>query len=200
MAALNPRVQKEFLKCKSAERKGKSEISVRLVEEKDMSHWKGVFKGPEDSPYQGGVFTVDIKFSHKYPFEPPKMKFDTKVWHPNISSQSGAICLDILKNEWSPALTVRTALISIQALLSAPEPDDPQDAEVAAQFKNAYSAFTEKASRWTKLYAIEIDSEEREKKISSMMQMSFERVKCIHYLNKYDWNVEAATNAYLTGE
>ena len=53
--------------------------------------------------------------------------------HPNISSQSGAICLDILKDQWSPALTLKTALVSIQALLSAPEPDDPQDAVVAQQ-------------------------------------------------------------------
>ena len=50
------------------------------------------------------------------------MKFDTKIWHPNISSQTGAICLDILKNEWTPALTIRTALISLQALLCSPEP------------------------------------------------------------------------------
>ena len=64
------------------------------------------------------------------------MKFDTKIWHPNISSQTGAICLDTLKNEWTPALTIRTALISLQALLCAPEPDDPQDAEVARQYKN----------------------------------------------------------------
>jgi ubiquitin-conjugating enzyme (huntingtin interacting protein 2) len=53
--------------------------------------------------------------------------------HPNISSQSGAICLDILKDQWSPALTLKTALLSVQALLSAPEPDDPQDAVVAQQ-------------------------------------------------------------------
>lgn len=46
----------------------------------------------------------------------------TKIWHPNISSQTGAICLDILKNEWTPALTIRTALISLQALLCSPEP------------------------------------------------------------------------------
>ena len=53
--------------------------------------------------------------------------------HPNISSQSGAICLDILKDQWSPALTLKTALLSVQALLSAPQPDDPQDAVVAQQ-------------------------------------------------------------------
>ena len=63
------------------------------------------------------------------------MKFDTWMWHPNISSVTGAICLDILKNEWTPALTIWTALISLQALLSAPEPDDPQDAEVAGMYK-----------------------------------------------------------------
>ena len=74
---------------------------------------------------------MDIIIPPDYPFKPPKMKFDTKIWHPNVSSQTGAICLDILKNEWTPALTIRTALISLQALLCSPEPDDPQDAEVA---------------------------------------------------------------------
>ena len=61
-----------------------------------------------------------------YPFVPPKMRFITKVWHPNISSANGAICLDILKDQWTPALTLKTALLSLQALLSSPAPDDPQ--------------------------------------------------------------------------
>ena len=73
------------------------------------------------------------------------MKFDTMIWHPNISSQTGAICLDILRGEWSPALSIRTALLSLQALLCGPVPEDPQDAMVASQFKNNYEQFQETA-------------------------------------------------------
>ena len=73
------------------------------------------------------------------------MKFDTKLWHPNVSSVTGAICLDILKNEWTPALTVRTALISLQALMCDPVPDDPQDAEVASMYKSDYELFKKTA-------------------------------------------------------
>jgi ubiquitin-conjugating enzyme (huntingtin interacting protein 2) len=82
------------------------------------------------------------------------MKFETKVWHPNISSQTGAICLDILKNEWTPALTIRTALISLQALLCAPEPDDPQDAVVAGMYKNQRKQFDKTAKDWVQQFAM----------------------------------------------
>ena len=92
---------------------------------------------------------VNIEIPDAYPFEPPKMKFDTKVWHPNVSSQTGAICLDILKNEWSPALTIRTALLSLQALLFEPVPDDPQDAVVANELKRDPDLFKANAKEWT---------------------------------------------------
>jgi len=98
-----------------------SNLSVSILSD-DIYHWKGVLTGPEDTMYSGGRFQIDIQIPSDYPYKPPKMKFDTKIWHPNISSQTGAICLDILKNEWSPALGIRTALLSLQALMCAPEP------------------------------------------------------------------------------
>jgi len=123
----------------------------------DMAHWKGTLKGPEGTPYEGGTFIVDIRLDDDYPYNPPKMKFDTRVWHPNVSSQTGAICLDILKKEWSPALTIRTTLHSLQALLCAPEPDDPQDAEVARQFKDNPEEFKKTATFWTDSFAKPLD-------------------------------------------
>jgi hypothetical protein len=65
--------------------------------------------GPGDSPYSGGVFFVMIQFPPDYPFKPPKVQFQTKVYHPNVNSQ-GSICLDILKEQWSPALTISKVL------------------------------------------------------------------------------------------
>ena len=119
----------------------------------DLTRLVGTLKGPEGTPYEGGVFFVDIVIPQQYPFEPPKMKFENKIWHPNISSQTGAICLDFLKDKWSPALTIKTALLSLQALLSAPEPDDPQDAQVAGMYKSNIEEFNKKAAEWVAQYA-----------------------------------------------
>jgi len=150
MADIN-RIKKELKDCaKDSETSG---LEVKLVDEANLLHWKGAIKGPIGTPYEGGIFRIDIVLPSDYPFVPPKMKYDTKIWHPNISSESGAICLDILKNEWSPALTVRTALISLQALMSAPEPDDPQDAVVAKQYKESHDEYCATAKFWTETYA-----------------------------------------------
>ena len=88
-----------------------------------------------------------------YPFQPVKMKFITKVYHPNVSSASGAICLDILKDAWSPVLTLKSTLISLQSLLCSPEPNDPQDAEVAKHFVTSKQSFNDTARYWTHIYA-----------------------------------------------
>eukprot|EP00921_Rhytidocystis_pertsovi_P003020 GHVQ01005032.1.p1 GENE.GHVQ01005032.1~~GHVQ01005032.1.p1 ORF type:complete len:140 (+),score=18.76 GHVQ01005032.1:342-761(+) len=97
------------------------EVDAHMTDD-NLFSWKGYIKGPEGTPYEKGFFVIDITIPSDYPYTPPVMKFASKIWHPNISSQTGAICLDILKKEWSPALTIRTALLSIQAMLSDPQP------------------------------------------------------------------------------
>ena len=145
----NGRIMKELKELQDGVKKANGELVVEAkVMGDDLRHWKGKIFGPKDTCYEGGIFYVDINIPADYPFKPPKMNFDTKIWHPNISSQTGAICLDILSNEWTPALTIRTALISLQALLCAPEPDDPQDAEVARMFKSDKQLFEHTAKQW----------------------------------------------------
>ena len=68
-------------------------------------HWQATIMGPGDSPYSGGVFFLAIHFPTDYPFKPPKVNFTTRIYHPNINS-NGSICLDILRDQWSPALTI----------------------------------------------------------------------------------------------
>jgi ubiquitin-conjugating enzyme E2 D/E len=87
----------------------------------DQLHWSGTIVGPADSPYADGVFFLDIIFPNDYPFKPPQCKFTTKIYHPNVYS-SGNICLDILKDQWSPALTISKVLLSITSLLTDPNP------------------------------------------------------------------------------
>ncbi|PWA19712.1 hypothetical protein CCH79_00006885, partial [Gambusia affinis] len=97
-------------------------------------HWQATIMGPSDSPYQSGVFFLTIHFPTDYPFKPPKVAFTTKIYHPNINS-NGSICLDILRSQWSPALTVSKVLLSICSLLCDPNPDDPLVPEIAHTYK-----------------------------------------------------------------
>jgi ubiquitin-conjugating enzyme (huntingtin interacting protein 2) len=119
----------------------------------DFTRFKGHFRGPPDTPYEGGKYEVDIRITADYPFRPPEMRFITKIWHPNVSSQTGAICLDTLGTAWSPVLNLKSALISLQSLLSSPEPKDPQDAEVASMLLTRPEQFRHVAREWAIRYA-----------------------------------------------
>ncbi|KAJ3044770.1 hypothetical protein HK097_001374, partial [Rhizophlyctis rosea] len=143
------RVEREIRQCQVDD---DAKVNVQTVND-NLLHLKGYLNGPEDTPYAGGQFVVDIQLPNDYPFQPPKMKFDTRVYHPNISSQTGAICLDILKDQWSPVLTLKTVLISLQSLLCDPVPNDPQDAEVARHYMSDRAGFDQTARQWTQIYA-----------------------------------------------
>eukprot|EP00850_Spirogloea_muscicola_P019003 SM000180S03528 [mRNA] locus=s180:206991:208671:- [translate_table: standard] len=120
--------------------------------EENLRYFNVMILGPEQSPYQGGVFRLELFLPEEYPMAAPKVRFLTKIYHPNID-KLGRICLDILKDKWSPALQIRTVLLSIQALLSAPNPDDPLADNIAKHWKINEPEAVATAREWTHLYA-----------------------------------------------
>merc|ERR1712205_259608 len=120
--------------------------------EDNLRYFNVIIAGPQDSPFEGGVFKLELFLPAEYPMVPPKVRFLTKIYHPNID-RLGRICLDILKDKWSPALQIRTVLISIQALMSAPNPDDPLNNEAAEQWKSNEQAALKTAKEYTEKYA-----------------------------------------------
>ena len=109
---------------------------------------------PLPPPAAGGVFQLELFLPAEYPMSPPKVRYLTKLYHPNVD-KLGRICLDILKDKWSPALQIRTVLLSIQALMSAPNPDDPLDNGVAEQWKADEKKALQNAKTWTQKYAMQ---------------------------------------------
>jgi ubiquitin-conjugating enzyme E2 D/E len=118
----------------------------------DFYYWQATIQGPEDSPYEGGIFILNIHFPADYPFKPPKVNFETKIYHCNINS-SGGICLDILKEQWSPALTISKVLLSISSLLTDCNPDDPLVNDIAQLYRTDRERHDQVAKEWTLAYA-----------------------------------------------
>lgn len=119
----------------------------------NLRYFAVAIEGPGDSPYEKGVFNLELFLPSDYPMAPPKVRFLTRIYHPNVD-KLGRICLDILKDKWSPALQIRTVLLSIQALLSAPNPDDPLDNTVAEVWKNNEQEALRRAREFTESFAM----------------------------------------------
>ena len=143
------RITKEL---KELQREPPANTSAGPVNESDMFNWKAAIVGPDDSPYAEGLFFLNIHFPAEYPFKPPRLQFTTKMYHPNINS-NGGICLDILKDQWSPALTIGKVLLSICSLLTDPNPDDPLVPDIASLYKKDRARFNQIAAEWTEKYA-----------------------------------------------
>ena len=118
----------------------------------NLRYFKVTIEGPVGSPYENGLFHLELYLPDDYPMEAPKVRFLTKIYHPNID-RLGRICLDILKTNWSPALQIRTVLLSVQALLASPNPNDPLANDVAEDWIKNEAGAKAKAKEWTSLYA-----------------------------------------------
>ena len=120
--------------------------------EDNLFRWMATIKGPEDTPYEGGIFHLKIAIPNNYPFNPPKIRFVTRVYHPNINGEGG-ICIDILRDQWSAAMTIDKVLLSISALLGDPNPADPLEPEIARVFKHNRQLFNQTVKEWVRQYA-----------------------------------------------
>jgi ubiquitin-conjugating enzyme E2 D len=143
------RITKEL---KELEQDPPSNCSAGPESDANLYSWTATILGPSDSPYAGGVFNLAIQFPTDYPFKPPKVAFTTKVYHPNINAQGG-ICLDILKDQWSPALSIAKVLLSICSLLTDANPKDPLVPEIARLYESNRAEFNRIAQEWTMQYA-----------------------------------------------
>lgn len=119
------------------------DVGVNIVGN-NLLHWKGYVDGPKNTPYYNKKYILTIKFPVEYPFKPPKITFDTKIFHPNISDK-GEICLDILKNQWMPTMSMYKVLKSIRTLLCEPNIDDPLNPEAAKLYKDNRDEFNKVA-------------------------------------------------------
>lgn len=127
---------------------------VFVIYEPDIINtWEGYINGPIDTPYEGGKFNIIISFPSDYPYNPPLILFKTKIYHPNIN-ENGAICIDILKNEWSPILTISKIMYSLSSLLSEPNADDPLVDNIAQEMKVSPELFFKNAKLYTEKYAM----------------------------------------------
>merc|ERR1712166_37382 len=111
-------------------------------DEDDIFRWSCVIFGPDDTPWEGGVFNLKLVFTNEYPHTAPKVQFTTKMFHPNIYAD-GSICLDILQQKWSPSYGICAILTSIQSLLNDPNPQSPANSEAARLYvenKKEYAA------------------------------------------------------------
>ncbi|KAI9824306.1 MAG: hypothetical protein M1826_007403 [Phylliscum demangeonii] len=129
-------------------------ITVTLLDESDVYKWAIVMKGPPDSPYAGGRFKLQLVLPADYPFKPPALNFQTKIYHPNVANEKGSMCLGMLKgDEWKPSSKILAVLETARNLLVEPNPDDAVETAIAEQYKKDRKAFERSAKEWVKKYA-----------------------------------------------
>uniref|UniRef100_A0A7S2WUS3 E2 ubiquitin-conjugating enzyme n=1 Tax=Rhizochromulina marina TaxID=1034831 RepID=A0A7S2WUS3_9STRA len=121
--------------------------------DENMYNWKAMITGPAGTPYEEGLFEVDIVFPTEYPFKAPQVKFITSIYHPNIKTTTGEICADVIQNGWSPTLNVRYVLNSIKQMMEEPNAESPLEPTIAEQYSNDREAFDAAARAFTAEHA-----------------------------------------------
>ena len=109
-----------------------SDYKVNLVDDNPSDIYV-VFHGPKDSPYQGGSWRVHVELPDGYPYKSPSIGFCNRLYHPNVDEMSGAVCLDVINQTWSPMFDLLNVFeVFLPQLLLYPNPADPLNGEAAA--------------------------------------------------------------------
>ena len=130
-------------------------MKINLPNESDLHKWHIILSGPPSTPFEGGSFTLLLTLPKDYPFKPPLLSFQTKIYHPNVSNDDkGAMCLGILKaDEWKPAIKIADVLEFMAQVIREPNLDDAVEQSIAHEMREDRKAWEKKAREWTKKYA-----------------------------------------------
>ncbi|KAF2145000.1 uncharacterized protein K452DRAFT_305947 [Aplosporella prunicola CBS 121167] len=151
-AGSHKRIVKELTECSNDAPAG---MRVQLVDESNVHAWEVIIDGPEQSVYAGGQFKLLLTLPKDYPFKPPVLNFQTKIYHPNVSNDDkGLMCLGMLRpDEWKPPNKLGAVLLMVRNLLIEPNPDDAVEGGIANQYQQEYKEFEKTAKDWVKRYA-----------------------------------------------
>ncbi|KAH0814076.1 hypothetical protein GEV33_008717 [Tenebrio molitor] len=155
----SPNCQKKFDICGELNKNPVEGFSAGLIDDNDIYRWEVLIIGPPDTLYEGGFFKCHLYFPKEYPLRPPKMKFVTEIWHPNID-KNGDVCISILhepgddkfgyekaSERWLPVHTVETILISVISMLADPNDESPANVDAAKEWREMYGEFKRKVAR-----------------------------------------------------
>ncbi|XP_034671846.1 ubiquitin-conjugating enzyme E2-22 kDa-like [Drosophila subobscura] len=168
-------------------------VKIELVDD-NLTEMRAEIAGPPDTPYEGGKFDLEIKVDTAYPYMPPKIRFKNRLWHPNVCSATGVICPDMLDKNWTPAMSLRTVMLALQAMLADAELNNPLVVLVACQYINNYDQYWKTAEHWTKVYAGGPRSQpDCDEKIQCLKAMGVHEIIARNLLSMYNWNLEKAS-------
>ncbi|KAH0362246.1 hypothetical protein KCU65_g8170, partial [Aureobasidium melanogenum] len=112
------------------------------------------FKGPEETPFQGGLWKIHVELPDQYPYKSPSIGFVNRIFHPNIDELSGSVCLDVINQTWSPMYEmVNIFEVFLPQLLRYPNPTDPLNGEAAALMMREPKSYEAKVKEYVSKYA-----------------------------------------------
>ncbi|KAH3687144.1 hypothetical protein WICPIJ_001859 [Wickerhamomyces pijperi] len=126
---------------------------VSLINDK-LQEFRVKFKGPKDTPFEGGTWKIHVELPDQYPYKSPSIGFENKIYHPNIDETSGSVCLDVINQTWSPMFDISNIFDTfLPQLLTYPNPSDPLNGDAASLMNLDKTAYENKIREYVKKYA-----------------------------------------------